>query len=61
MTELKACPFCNGEAELAHTTEIRGSVVHCLRCGHRTDVYPVSFNKASDEEAIAAWNRREDA
>ena len=54
--ELKACPFCGGEAEndfgfKCHDTETYFYVV-CLKCGAEAIGYK------TDAEAIAAWNRR---
>lgn len=66
--KLKPCPFCGGEAKLSKFT-MRESVkdqhgifpgkeypvcrVVCTSCGTRTAQWD------SEEEAIAAWNRRD--
>ena len=66
--ELKPCPFCGGEAVLYHQsskyTEHDGDFVYCFRgCGGRTKLFEcyngtVKTHKETEQEAIAAWNRR---
>lgn len=50
MTELKKCPFCNGEAEKEIIASYRYSV-KCTKCMTVVD-------GGSIVEAIAAWNTR---
>ena len=49
--ELKPCPFCGGKAKLFGTESNGIFYVKCLECD-------VDSNFDTDEEAIAAWNRR---
>ena len=55
--ELKACPFCGGEGELAHQDAQRGFgkavFIWCPNCGSRT-----GLAWAGSAAAIAAWNHR---
>lgn len=60
MIELKPCPFCGGEAELAHLKKHRHKVlgIYCpvyIRCKGCGSTSPV---KVTVEEAIEQWNRR---
>lgn len=49
--KLKACPFCNGEAELrAYTGTLQ--FVQCRACGASSRAYETG------EEAVEAWNKR---
>jgi len=62
MNELKACPFCDGEAETAQNFEYYA--VKCKKCGARTDFMwkkeqGIKYDDAL-EEAIKAWNTRPD-
>ena len=56
-TELKSCPFCNGEYD--------GDYAYCRKCGRRTRLFEC-FNgtgkthEDTEVEAINAWNRRAD-
>lgn len=54
MTELLSCPFCGSPARLL-SRELRGldALVECSRC------YGGGPLCETDEQAIAAWNRRE--
>jgi Lar family restriction alleviation protein len=65
-SSLKACPFCGGAAEMTATAydheygpqnfeRIEVWVCHCSSCA----AYGQS-STASDEDAIAEWNRRTD-
>ena len=54
-TELKPCPFCGGKArlhEIASTYHVLWRYVMCDNCLTSNDNY------STEEEAIAAWNRR---
>lgn len=61
--ELKPCPFCGGEAILAHDhTGLGASYIRCEKCGLESVRFIKSFEVASDDQAIRFWNRRyEDA
>lgn len=50
MTELKACPFCGGNARVTTWAPTAASV-SCIMCG-------AHFNTYTEAEAIAAWNTR---
>ena len=66
--ELKPCPFCGGEAEVAegtYTAWEEGYSVRCRHCaltfgasGRLGECYEWSCSFKSEEEAIEAWNRR---
>jgi len=62
--KLKPCPFCGGEAELVCTTDNHHApYVRCkygayLKPQCRANMYPWHYKTA--EEAIEAWNRREE-
>ena len=49
-TDLKHCPFCNGEAETGKGG--KGFYVFCPHCGSVTKGF------ATLQEAVAAWNAR---
>ena len=58
MNELKPCPFCGGEAILVELTPtpyndqlLTYYSVGCIDCG-------IGFYENTEDEAIAAWNRR---
>lgn len=64
MTELKPCPFCGGEAEMAtehYYDDKKISYVVCKRCDARGGFFLVSPKYASEAKAIEAWNRRKDS
>ena len=59
--EIKACPFCGGEAKVFKYKKPMASFgtmfsyeVECAYCFVRTGRYP------SEEKAVNAWNRRKD-
>lgn len=52
--ELKACPFCGGEAEWDSEGRKDTDYVMCMKCRVRTKYYPYVT------EAISAWNQRAD-
>lgn len=49
MDKLKPCPFCGGEAEIAHS---RNYYAWCDKCETRGNWH------ATEAEAIEAWNTR---
>lgn len=53
MDELKPCPFCGGKPYLANVAMVGCTYVVCTDCRAQGD-------DASQEGAIAAWNRRSD-
>lgn len=60
MTNLKRCPFCGGEAKVAHDVTIvyTWSYISCTKCKARTTYFLMSTEYSSDQRAIEAWNRR---
>ena len=54
MTKLKPCPFCGGEAYIAHRRDERfwNYYCGCVDCGVET------LGHDRKKEAIEAWNRR---
>lgn len=59
--ELKPCPFCGGEAEIAVCEEGKLSVVYCTThyCGFKR--YSYNNGDTDDNAALrlaTAWNRR---
>ena len=52
MDELKACPFCGGEAKIYLGCNYRVAYVVCLNC--RIEGRPMN----SADDAITAWNKR---
>lgn len=52
MSELKACPFCGGEAKINMGDGISSSFVYCISCGASANNY------LSTLQAIKAWNTR---
>lgn len=56
-TELKPCPFCGGEAQLAVGSPGGFFVTHsCGWDGFASEMF--GYRYSSEAEAIAAWNRR---
>jgi hypothetical protein len=66
---LMSCPFCGGEAETDQTAERFeyciggpysvmdfGYVVYCTKCD--ASMFDRNVPPATEEEAVAAWNRR---
>lgn len=60
MRGLKPCPFCGGEAKLTHKSDML-SFVECRKCGIQGSSFLKAFDRASDDAAIEAWNRRIEA
>lgn len=60
MDKLKSCPFCGGEATLAHDLHGTVSYIKCndVCCGVHGRKFPVSSGYASDEKAVEFWNNR---
>ena len=60
MAELKPCPFCGGEAEIAEGTfdGKSTSYVKCKKCWARGEFFFLSPKYASNQKAVEAWNRR---
>lgn len=52
MTELAPCPFCGGPAQISSNGSIIDHYGRCRHCGAR------QMGQLSEDEAIAAWNRR---
>jgi Lar family restriction alleviation protein len=55
MTELKPCPFCDGEAEYRAAKYVRTVFKHSVVC---LECFASIPPKASEQEAIEAWNTR---
>ncbi len=55
MAELKPCPFCGGEAEITILEPLGNIVVIC-----KNEDCNAYRPRKTEEEAIAAWNRRAD-
>lgn len=54
--EMKPCPFCGGVAEVRDGTN-SGSAIHIsCRCG--AQLFGGRFHFGSEDEAVAAWNKR---
>ena len=51
--ELKPCPFCGGEAVYPEGLTVGGYWITCSKCGIEQ-----GHGYMTQEEAIAAWNRR---
>lgn len=57
MDKLKPCPFCGGKAEF-YATCMDYAYVKCRECGARTGNIELSYEYATKDVAIEAWNRR---
>ena len=59
MVELKPCPFCGGTAKMRHDSDGPGySYVECEKCHMKSTRFMRLFERSSDEDAKAFWNRR---
>lgn len=65
--ELKRCPFCGGDAEIAHSENNRFLYVKCQRCNARGHTYFIDEVLTMNDEkeidmlvmkAVNSWNRR---
>lgn len=57
--ELKPCPFCGGTAKIRHDSDGPGySYVECEKCHMKSTRFMRLFERSSDEDAKAFWNRR---
>jgi Lar family restriction alleviation protein len=54
--QLKPCPFCNGEAVLAHVEFKDGDIYYNPQCYECNAGW--NENYETKEEAIEAWNKR---
>ena len=53
LSELLPCPFCGGDAMLVSTRAAPEAWVRCVDCDASAKMF------SQDEDAVAAWNRRE--
>ena len=75
MVELKACPFCGGEAELRAQNVYTSNawLVHCKKCHCRTVIQPVGLSmvyygqrnidvteEMAKQKSIELWNLRDE-
>ena len=69
MEQLKPCPFCGGEAKVMVAAYKGVAYVECLKCSAmmgRTSQMGSTYRDgfwahiASSEEAVKAWNRRDE-
>ena len=63
---INPCPFCGGQPErIEHGGDPNGrsgkttSFIRCPKCGAQGQKFEISTVYAADNEAVAAWNRRE--
>ena len=58
--DLKACPFCGGEAVLINPFIFGRKCVSvwCILCKAKTDNFFADSDEKSKKHAIRAWNRR---
>ena len=59
-TELKPCPFCNGQAEMIKTPHIPRGTDYTPRCKHTWCCGRLTKKWVRKEDAIRFWNRRAD-
>ena len=64
MSELKACPFCGGEASIRNKCDMDGigsfHWVECKKCRARSASHFVSLNEIpSYQEVLDEWNSRQ--
>jgi Lar family restriction alleviation protein len=55
MSEIKPCPFCNGEASLSFCSDIEGTLFDQIGCDDCGAVGPYA---TTPEIATKFWNRR---
>lgn len=61
MQELKPCPFCGGQARIGYAiNDYNRWGVSCQNCGCSVEVEDWKGVDDTEENAIAAWNRRAD-
>lgn len=52
--DLKPCPFCGGKARMSAWVKVGEYSAYCTKCGATAGDY-----RATEAEAVEAWNRRE--
>lgn len=57
MDNLKPCPFCGSEGVINHKKVLETWLVECSN-GSCPASYMIGYDYDTEEEAIAAWNRR---
>ena len=55
--EIKPCPFCGSEGKLHHKRNLGTWIVECSNNSCPAS-YMIGYDYDTQEEAIAAWNRR---
>lgn len=58
--ELKPCPFCGSKAELYHdqSSDYPCNWTYAVQCTDRDNCWIQGGNFKTEQEAIAAWNKR---
>ena len=63
-SQLKSCPFCNGEARLSKNymrikgESIKCAWVYCLKCGAKTNYQLKDKSEFYVTDALNVWNVR---
>ncbi len=58
MSELKACPFCGGKAEVGTCGQaVNDNLTYYVQCDN-CDVRPCTMNCDTEAEAVSDWNKR---